>query len=73
MRYLTAGESHGQALTAIIEGIPAGLALSAELINKELKRRQGDMVVAHACALNQIVCISLQVFVMAKQQEHQLL
>lgn len=41
MRYLTAGESHGQALTAIIEGIPAGLALSAELINKELKRRQG--------------------------------
>lgn len=41
MRYLTAGESHGQSLTAIIEGLPAGLPLTAEDINKELKRRQG--------------------------------
>ena len=41
MRYLTAGESHGPRLTAIIEGIPAGLPLTAEDINKELKRRQG--------------------------------
>ena len=41
MRYLTAGESHGPRLTAIIEGIPAGLPLSEEDINKELKRRQG--------------------------------
>ncbi|KXT79168.1 chorismate synthase [Streptococcus sp. DD13] len=41
MRYLTAGESHGPRLTAIIEGIPAGLSLSAEDINQELKRRQG--------------------------------
>ena len=41
MRYLTAGESHGPRLTAIIEGVPAGLPLSEEDINKELKRRQG--------------------------------
>ena len=41
MRYLTAGESHGTRLTAIIEGVPAGLPLSEEDINKELKRRQG--------------------------------
>lgn len=41
MRYLTAGESHGPRLTAIIEGFPAGLPLSEEDINKELKRRQG--------------------------------
>lgn len=40
MRYLTAGESHGPSLTAIIEGVPAGLSLSAEAINKDLKRRQ---------------------------------
>ena len=41
MRYLTAGESHGPRLTAIIEGIPAGLPLTAEDINVDLKRRQG--------------------------------
>lgn len=40
MRYLTAGESHGSCLTAIIEGVPAGLSLLAEDINMELKRRQ---------------------------------
>lgn len=41
MRYLTAGESHGPRLTAIIEGVPAGLPLTAEDINADLKRRQG--------------------------------
>ena len=41
MRYLTAGESHGPRLTAIIEGIPAGLPLAVEDINGDLKRRQG--------------------------------
>ena len=41
MRYLTAGESHGPHLTAIIEGVPAGLPLTADYINAELKRRQG--------------------------------
>ena len=41
MRYLTAGESHGPRLTAIIEGVPAGLPLTADYINAELKHRQG--------------------------------
>ncbi|QNL41958.1 chorismate synthase [Streptococcus sp. NSJ-72] len=41
MRYLTAGESHGSCLTAIIEGVPAGLPLTTDYINLELKRRQG--------------------------------
>ncbi|MGT2754614.1 chorismate synthase [Streptococcus ovis] len=41
MRYLTAGESHGPRLTAIIEGVPAGLSLTVEDINVDLKRRQG--------------------------------
>ena len=41
MRYLTAGESHGPRLTAIIEGVPAGLPLTVDYINAELKRRQG--------------------------------
>lgn len=40
MRYLTAGESHGPQLTAIIEGVPAGLPLTVEDINIELARRQ---------------------------------
>ena len=41
MRYLTAGESHGPRLTAIIEGVPAGLPLTTDYINLELNRRQG--------------------------------
>src|SRR5215218_3738487 len=40
-RFTTAGESHGPALTTIIEGIPAGLAVRAEEIDQELRRRQG--------------------------------
>lgn len=73
MRYLTAGESHGQALTAIIEGIPAGLALSAELINKELKRRQGGYGRGARMRIeSDRVHISSGVR-HGKQQEHQLL
>lgn len=41
LRFLTAGESHGKALIGIIEGLPAGLYISAEDINRDLKRRQG--------------------------------
>lgn len=40
MRYTTAGESHGPQLTAVIEGIPAGLTIDPEKINADLKRRQ---------------------------------
>lgn len=40
IRFLTAGESHGQLLMGIIEGIPSGLDLIAEDINKDLARRQ---------------------------------
>src|SRR3990170_2016368 len=41
LRYLTAGESHGKSLTVIIEGVPAGLALTEEYIGRDLRRRQG--------------------------------
>jgi chorismate synthase len=40
LRLLTAGESHGPALIAILEGMPAGLALNADIIDLELARRQ---------------------------------
>ena len=40
MRYMTAGESHGPQLTAIVEGVPAGLRVSEDAINANLKRRQ---------------------------------
>ena len=40
MRYLTAGESHGPCLTAIVEGVPAGLKISESQINTDLSRRQ---------------------------------
>ncbi|MFA5026911.1 MAG: chorismate synthase [Candidatus Methylomirabilota bacterium] len=39
LRYLTAGESHGPALTAILEGMPAGVPVSAERVNRDLRRR----------------------------------
>jgi chorismate synthase len=41
LRVLTSGESHGPGLTAIIDGLPAGLPLDAEEINLHLQRRQG--------------------------------
>ena len=40
LRFLTAGESHGPGLTAILEGLPAGLSLNPEILNRELARRQ---------------------------------
>jgi chorismate synthase len=40
LRFLTAGESHGRALVAIVEGVPAGLALDFAAITAELRRRQ---------------------------------
>jgi len=40
LRFLTAGESHGPSLTAILDGMPAGLSVAPEIINKELARRQ---------------------------------
>jgi chorismate synthase len=41
LRFLTAGESHGQALVVTIDGMPAGLQLDIEALNAQLKRRQG--------------------------------
>ncbi len=40
LRFLTAGESHGQALVTILEGMPAGLALDFDAITTQLRRRQ---------------------------------
>ena len=41
LRYLTAGESHGTQLTAIVDGCPSGLELSRDFIDAQLRRRQG--------------------------------
>ena len=40
-RFLTSGESHGKCLNGIIDGVPAGFEMDLQLINDELKRRQG--------------------------------
>ena len=50
MRYMTAGESHGPELTAIIEGLPAGLPLSEEEINHELARHPSSSAVTSLSA-----------------------
>jgi chorismate synthase len=41
LRFLTAGESHGRGLVAIVDGVPAGLVLNFDHITQDLKRRQG--------------------------------
>jgi chorismate synthase len=41
LRFLTAGESHGKALVAILEGVPAGLSIDFDAVTAELRRRQG--------------------------------
>jgi chorismate synthase len=41
LRFQTAGESHGQGLIAMLTGLPAGLRIDFEFVNRELKRRQG--------------------------------
>jgi chorismate synthase len=41
LRYLTAGESHGKALLALVDGFPAGVEVDCEAIDAELRRRQG--------------------------------
>lgn len=41
LRFLTAGESHGPSLVAILDGVPAGLLLPEETIDADLRRRQG--------------------------------
>ena len=40
MQFITAGESHGPCLTAIVSGVPAGLSISEDIINSDLARRQ---------------------------------
>jgi len=40
LRFLTAGESHGPALIGIVEGLPAGLRIDPDIINRDLARRQ---------------------------------
>src|SRR4030088_1723978 len=40
LRYFTSGESHGEALVAFISGLPAGLAIDQEFVDRELWRRQ---------------------------------
>ena len=41
LRYQTAGESHGQGLIAILSGLPAGLRIDFDFVNRDLRRRQG--------------------------------
>lgn len=41
LRYWTAGESHGKALVALVDGFPAGVDIDVDAINAELRRRQG--------------------------------
>ena len=46
LRYLTSGESHGLALTAIVEGFPSGVTLDTALIDRELEHGKEGMAAA---------------------------
>ena len=46
LRLTTAGESHGPGLTCILEGMPAGLELDRQALDRDLQRRQLDMAAA---------------------------
>jgi len=48
IRFVTAGESHGPALIGIIEGLPAGMDLSAEMLANDMIRRKWGMAGAVA-------------------------
>ena len=52
LRFLTAGESHGPSLSVIVEGLPAGLAISDEEISEELARRRLGFGRGPACVLS---------------------
>ena len=41
LRFLSAGESHGQALVITVDGMPAGLEIDIDGLNRQLRRRQG--------------------------------
>ena len=41
LRFLTAGESHGPALTVVVDGLPAGVPVDRAAIDSDLRRRQG--------------------------------
>src|SRR5437762_13295012 len=41
LSFRTAGESHGKAMLALVEGLPAGVSVDVDFINNELRRRQG--------------------------------
>jgi hypothetical protein len=41
LRFHTAGESHGQGLVALVQGLPAGVTVDQDFLNRELQRRQG--------------------------------
>ena len=49
LRYFTAGETHGKCLTVIIEGVPAGVRISLDEINKQLENVRKDTVAAEEC------------------------
>jgi chorismate synthase len=53
LRFLTSGESHGPALTAILEGLPAGLAVTPDLIAEDLGRRQRGVGSGERMAIEQ--------------------
>src|SRR5439155_1212616 len=55
LRFMTAGESHGPGLVAVLEGLPAGLELTPEDLDRDLARRQlGIEVLSHVLSLGSV-------------------
>ena len=54
LRFLTAGESHGKALIALVDGFPAGVTLDATLIDADLRLRQGPVLALRRLRQDQV-------------------
>jgi len=68
LRFLTAGESHGAAVTAILEGMPAGLPLAAEDIDRDLAARIADHLASADCPQHWIDFLEPQTLETAEDQ-----
>ena len=71
LRFLTAGESHGQGLVAVLEGMPAGLPLDLDAITNQLRRRQGGYGRGRRMAIESDRARSCRAFARARRPARQ--
>src|SRR5262249_46450692 len=69
--FVTAGESHGKSLVAIVSGVPLGLEIDLDFINRDLRRRQAGYGRGGRMKIRAIESMSFPVFALGKPSEVQ--